>query len=329
MKSGAKSTNVDEWMQRFDDELFEGGHKRARQIRHHDVAEYCRTCEVCQKMTRQKVRRAPIIPLLIVKEPFCRIAMDIVGPLPKSRSGKRYTLIICDYATRYPEAIALRSIDAEHIAEELVTVFSRVGVPHEILTDQGSNFTSQLLKELYRHLHIQPIRTSPYHPQTDGLVERFNQMLKSVLRKAAVDEGKDWDKLLPYLLFAYHEVPQESTGFPPFELLYGRAVRGPLDILWESWESSKKSDENVLSYILSIRGKIRKLSELAQENLASAQETQKRWYDHTARTRSFEPGDQVLVLLPTTTNKLEAKWQGPYRVEKRVGKVDYHVKMHD
>ena len=113
---------------------------------HRDVAEYCRTCDVCQKMTRQKARRVPMIPLPIIEEPFSRIAMDIVGPLPKSRSGKRYILVICDYATRYPEAVALRFTDAECIAEELVTVFSRVGVPREILTDQGSNFTSQLLK---------------------------------------------------------------------------------------------------------------------------------------------------------------------------------------
>ena len=112
-------------------------------------------------------------------EPFQRIAMDLVGPLPRSRSGNKYILVICDYATRYPEAIPLRSIDAEHIAEELIKVFSRVGVPREILTDQGSNFTSQLLAEVYRLLHIQPIKTSPYHPQTDGLVERFNQTLKS------------------------------------------------------------------------------------------------------------------------------------------------------
>ena len=83
----------------------------------------------------------------------------------------------------------------------------------------------------------------------------------------------------------------------------------------------------MVSYILSIR-EIKGLSELAQENLASVQETQKQWYDRTAWTRSFEPRDQVLVLLPTST-KLEAKWQGPYLVEKHVGKVDYHVKMHD
>ena len=85
----------------------------------------------------------------------------------------------------------MRSIDAKHVAEELIKVFSRVGVPQEILTDQGSNFTSQLLAELYRLLHVHPIRTSPYHPQTDGLVERFNQMLKAMLRKTAASDGKD------------------------------------------------------------------------------------------------------------------------------------------
>jgi len=148
-----------------------------------------------------------------MEEPFQRIAMDIVGPLPRSRSGKRYILVVCDYSTRYPEAIPLRSIDAECIAEELVHFFSQVGLPKEILTDQGSNFTSQLLTELYRMLHIHPVRTTPYHPQTDGLVERFNKTLKSMLRKFATREGKDWDKLIPFLLFAYREYPKRLQGF--------------------------------------------------------------------------------------------------------------------
>ena len=139
--------------------------------------------------------------------------MDIVGPLPRSSSGNHYVLVICDYATRYPEAIPLLSIDAAHVAEELIKVFSWVGAPQEIFTDQGSNFTLQLQAELYRLLQIHPIRTSPYHPQTDGLVEWFNQMLKSMFMKAATKEGKDWDKLVPYLLFAYREVSQASTGF--------------------------------------------------------------------------------------------------------------------
>ena len=255
--------------------------------------------------------------------------MDIVGPLPRSRSGNKYILVICDYATRYPEAIPLRSIDAEHVAEELLKVFARVGVPQEILTDQGSNFTSQLLAETYRLLHVQPIRTSPYHPQTDGLVERFNQTLKAMLRKAAADDEKDWDKLVPYLLFAYREVPQTSTGFSPFELLYGRPVRGPLDILKESWEASKRSSESIVSYVLSIQEKLAKMSELARENLTKAQAQQKRWYDRNAREREFQPGEHVLVLLPTSTHKLLAKWQGPYPVRRSVSPVTYEIDMFD
>ena len=167
-----------------------------------DVAKYSKGCLTCQKSTQSRTKRAPLISLPTIQEPFKRIAMDIVGPLPRSNSGKRYILVICDYATRYPEAIPLKSIDAAHIAEQLMTLFSRVGIPEEILTDQGSNFTSTLLTEIYRMLHVHPIRTTPYHPQTDGLVERFNQTLKRRLRKATKDEGKDWDKVIPYLLFA-------------------------------------------------------------------------------------------------------------------------------
>ena len=153
--------------------------------------------------------------------------MDIVGPLQRTSSGKRFILVVCDYATCYPEAVASSSTDAEHVAEELVKIFSRVGIPEEILTGQGSNFMSKCLSVVYKLIRIKLIRTSPYHPQTDGLVERFNKTLKAMLRKIATDEGCSWDKMLPYVLFAYREVPQASTGFSPFELLYGREVKGP------------------------------------------------------------------------------------------------------
>ena len=119
------------------------------------------------------------------------------GPLLKRRVGNRFILVICDYATRYPEAVPLHSCDTEQVAEALVNFFARVGVPREILCDQGTNVTSQLMKEIQNLLHVKAIKTTPY------------------------------------LLFAYQEVPQASTGFAPFELLYGHPVCGPLDILKE------------------------------------------------------------------------------------------------
>ena len=136
-----------------------------------DVDRFCKGCVNCQKSGKHRIPKAPMIPLPVIAEPFTRVAMDIVGPIPKSKSGYNYILVVCDYATQYPEAVPLRSIDAEHVAEELIKLFARVGIPQEILTDQGSNFMSQLLAELNWLLHVHSIRTTPYHPQTDGLVE--------------------------------------------------------------------------------------------------------------------------------------------------------------
>ena len=107
-----------------------------------DVAEFCQSCEACQKFCQRKPARVPMVPLTVVDEPFSRVAMDLVGPLPRSCSGNHYVLVMCNYATRYPEAVPLRNIDAETIAEELVKIFARVGIPQELLTDQGSNFQS-------------------------------------------------------------------------------------------------------------------------------------------------------------------------------------------
>ena len=156
-----------------------------------DVAEYCTTCEICQRSRGRRPARAPLVPMPLINKPFFWVAMDIVGLLPKTRRGNRYILVICDYATRYPEAIPLPSVEASRIARELILLFTRVGVPQEVLTDQGTNFMSALLEDIYQALHIRRIRTTPYHPQTDGLVERFNATLKSMLRKFTSRNQKD------------------------------------------------------------------------------------------------------------------------------------------
>ena len=143
----------------------------------------------------------------------------------------------------------MRTVDAEAVAEELVKMFTRVVIPREILTDQGSNLSSQLLADLYRLLHIRPIHTlysSPYHPQTDGLVERFNQTLKSMLRKVVTEEGEAWDKLIPYVLFTYREVPQSFTGFSPFMCFslivrFLRALQGSLHLSYTLWQGSPRT----------------------------------------------------------------------------------------
>ncbi|GAA6088180.1 uncharacterized protein LOC116373668 [Tachysurus ichikawai] len=134
----------------------------------------------------------------------------------------------------------------------------------------------------------------------------------------------------PFLLFAYREVPQASTGFSPFELLYGWRVQGALNLLRKGWEATAsgngtKSEKGIVQYVLEMRDHLGSYREKAQENLRQAQKAQKTWYDQHARSRELQPGQKVLLLLPTSTNKLLMKWQGPYSVVRRMGPVTYEV----
>ena len=214
----------------------------------------------------------------LIDTPFKRVAVDIVGPIePRSDKKSRYILTIIDYATRYPEAVALPSIETERVAEALVEMFSRVGIPDEMLTDCGSQFTAEVMKEVSRLLLLQQLTTTPYHPVCNGLVERFHATLKQMLRRMCAERPKDWDKYLPALLFAVREVPQESLGFSPFELLYGRNVRGPMAILRELW-SDEVNDEQVLStyqYVIELRERLEQTCKLARENLEKVQKSKR------------------------------------------------------
>ncbi len=269
----------------------------------------------------------PLIPLLIIEVPIERIGMDLVGPLPKSARGHEHILVIVDYATRYPEAIPLRKATSKAIAQELFLLSSRVGIPKEILTDQGTPFMSRTMADLCRLLKVKQLRTTVYHPQTDGLVERFNQTLKQMLRRVAEDDRRDWDQMLPYILFGIREVPQASTGFTPFELLFGRQPRGLLDVAKEAWEQQLAGHWSTIEHVREMREKIDRVMPLIREHLVKAQQAQQRHYNRAAQPRAFQPGDHVLVLVPTAACKFLAKWQGPYTVTEQVGPVTYRVRQ--
>ena len=147
-------------------------------------------------------------------------------------------------------------------------IISHVGIPKEILTDQGTSFMSRTLRKLYELLGIQSIRTSVYHPQTDGLVERFNRTLKSIIQKLVHDDSWNWDKWLVPLLFAVQEVPQASTGFSPFELLFGRKPRGVLDLIKENWEEGPSPSKNEIQYVMDLRAKLHTLGQLSRVTFA-------------------------------------------------------------
>ncbi len=146
-----------------------------------------------------------------------------------------------------------------------------------------------------------------------------------MIRKFVHEDAKNWDKWLEPLLFAVREVPQTSTGFSPFELLYGRQPRGVLDVLRETWEEGPSESKNEIQHVLDLRTKLHTLGQLSMDNLLQAQDKQSRLYNRGTRLRKFALGDKVLVLLPTSSSKLLAKWQGPFEVTRRVGDLNYEV----
>ena len=155
----------------------------------HDVAEHCTCCEACQESARRRAsEKGKLVPMPIVGVPFRKVAIDMVAPPPRTKRGNKYVLVLVGYATRYPEAAAVPTLEAVRVAEELVNISSRTGLPDELMSDQGSNFMLQLMKELCQMLQIKKLTTNPYHAQGNGQIETFNGTLKAMLRHFVASE---------------------------------------------------------------------------------------------------------------------------------------------
>ena len=141
----------------------------------------------------------------LIDKPFKRVAIDLVGPIsPPSEEGHRYTL--ADFATRHPEAVPLKTTDTETVAEALVNIFSQLGVPEEILSDLGIQFVSECMKEVTRLLSIKQITTTPCNPMCNGLTEKFNGIMKPMLKRLCNEQPRQWHRFINPLLLPYSEV---------------------------------------------------------------------------------------------------------------------------
>lgn len=292
-----------------------------------DVVKYCRSCHVCQLVGKpnQTIPPAPLCPIPVVGEPFEHLILDCVGPLPKTKTGHKYLLTLMCTATRFPEAIPLRSLSTKVVLRSLIKFFSTFGLPKIVQTDQGSNFMSRVFKQVLTQLNIKHHVASAYHPESQGALERFHQTLKSMLRTYCADSAKEWDEGLPLLLFAIRETTQESLGFSPADLVFGHTVRGPLKLLKEKWMSRESTSTNVLDYVSSFRERLHKVCDLARISLSSTQAKMKSHFDQKAVFRSFNKGDKVLVLLPILGSALQARFHGPYVVESKLSETDYVI----
>ena len=242
----------------------------------------------------QTIPKAHLQPIPAFDEPLSRIII----PLPKTKSGCQYLLIIMCASTRFPEAIPLRNIKTKTIVKALVKFFTFVGLPRSVQSDQGSNFMSGIFQQIMYELGIKQYKSSAYHSESQGALERFHQTLKNMIRSYYFDTEKDWDEGIHLLLFAVRESVQESLGFSPFELVFGHTVRGPLKLLKEKFLSDDDSSLNLLQYVSDFKNRLSKACEAARSNLKSAQSKMKLHYDENAQDRNFEPGDKVLALLP-------------------------------
>ena len=206
----------------------------------------------------------------------------------------------------------------------MIKFFTKFGLPRILQSDCGSNFTSREFANNMKELGIQHITSSPYHPESQGKIERFHQTMKSVLKKYCMESGYDWDKELPFVLFAFRSAPSESLGFSPFQLVFGHCVRGPLDVIRDCWEEDE-SHVDLLSYISTLGSKLSHAWGYAKDHLVKSKNSMKKYYDKNVKRRNFLVGERVLVLLPIPGNPLYARYSGPWRIVKKVNELNYLV----
>lgn len=259
-----------------------------------DIKQHCKTCRVCQACgkSNEGVPSYPLYPIPVMGEPFDRVIVDCVGPLPRTKAGNKFLLTMMCATTRFPEAVPLRGITTAAILKALQKFFSVFGLPKVVQTDQGTNFMSRIFSQVMKQLGVSHHYASAYHPESQGALERFHAILKSMLCAYCFETGCDWDEGVHLLLLAMREVIQESLGFSPADLVFAHTVRGPLSLVYDKSLSDQKQ-QNLCDYVSNFRFKLHRACQLAKQKLSATQAKMKTWFDKDAKSRTFKPGDKV------------------------------------
>ena len=242
-----------------------------------DVNSYCKKCHNCQVSKYTNHRTKPYLQPLPVVGPMERIIVDTISfPASVTKAGNRHILVFIDSFTKYVQMVATADNTAETVARVLIdNIIVRHGAPKVLLSDNGPNFASELCNAICHQMNVEKKFSTPYAPQTQGLVERFNRTLANMIRSYCTDLLY-WDKTLPLLQFAYNSSVQESTRFSPFYLLYGRDPVLPMD---HTYQLPIPVHRDVVSYIDSLKRKLHDVWAVTANNLAIAQKCQQRHYD--------------------------------------------------
>ena len=190
------------------------------------MTKWCKECHTCQLggKPNQNILQAPLHPIPAFDEPFSHIIIDCVVPLPKTKPQNEYFLTIMCSSTRFSEAIPFRSIKTNPILKALIKFFKLFGLPKSIQSDQGTNFMAHAFQQAMKQLGTKQYKSSAYHLESQGALERFHQTLKTMIKMYSIENSRDWDDGVHLLLFAVHESVQESLGFSSFELVFGHTV---------------------------------------------------------------------------------------------------------
>src|SRR6266487_3882841 len=296
---------------------------------YNDTKEYVKYCDKCQK--REQKREKSYLNPIRVGEPFERIGINFVRPLERTRKRNKYILVVTDYLTKWPEAKPMRDATAENVVKFIYEgIICRHGCPKIIMSDRGTHFRNKLVDELCRKFEIKHKLSSPYHPQTNGLVERFNRTLCEALAKVSEKENQ-WDEHIEQVLFAYRTTKHSTTKRTPFFMTYGREAILPIDEMEIQENIFEK--ESILKRIYEAINLTEKQDE-ARKNIEKSQENQKEKYDKKIKKETeLNIGDKVLLKDTAKekqwSGKLAPKWKGPYYIHNKIGKGAYKLRTLD
>ena len=259
-----------------------------------DVRAYIAGCEKCMKHKGSIPKKRGPMQITRSGYPMERIAVDILGEFPMTENGNKYILVVGDYFTKWKECFPMPNMEAITVARIMVNeVISRLGVPEKIHSDQGAQFESNLFSEMCKLLQIEKTRTTPYHPQSDAMVERFNRTLVKMLSMFEDDNHKNWDEQIPYFMMAYRATEHETTGMSPNMLMLGRETSTPLDIMFEMPQAIKSVPTS--KWVWELKERLETAHRFVRQYTGESINRQKMNRDRKMSYEVFESGANVYV----------------------------------
>lgn len=287
-----------------------------------DVKAYTSACIVCAATNRRtKLAYGLMGKRNIPETPMEIISADHIVALPQTKSGNTYILVHIDHATRYIMAKPTCTLSAKDVIETIENdIIFRFGPPLSYISDKAPCFMSQTTQQFFNKYKIEHAPTTQYTPQSNGLVERANATIISVLTKMALENNNDWDKLLPMVVLCINTAKQKTTGYSPFYLLHGYEPRISPEEISIGTILTDIEREHQLDFLLEAR-------KIALQNIEKANMNNKARFDLRRLEHNFKEQDYVMYeWTQATDDKLTPRYKGPYQITKKIGSVCYEIR---